>query len=172
MARMKVVVVDNDEAGNIDFADLEMKIGKHRDSIAAFMVTYPSTFGVFEENIVEIIDSVHDAGGQVYIDGANMNAQVGLTTSPGLIGTDVCHLNLHKTFCIPHGGGGPGVDSIGVAAHLAPFLPGHKVGPEASGSLCGNDSGICVPKEDGAVAGGRWCAIWICRHPSDFMDVH
>merc|ERR1719203_1931942 len=107
MAGMKVVVVNNDEEGNIDWADLEAKVEKHRENLAAFMVTYPSTFGVFEEKIVEIIDMVHDAGGQVYMDGANMNAQVGLT-SPGLIGADVCHLNLHKTFCIPHGGGGPG----------------------------------------------------------------
>ena len=149
MAGMKVVVVDNDDQGNIDAEDLAAKIEKHRESLAAFMVTYPSTFGVFEEGIVEIIDSIHDAGGQVYMDGANMNAQVGLT-SPGLIGADVCHLNLHKTFCIPHGGGGPGVGSIGVAAHLAPFLPGHVSDPEASGKLCGSD--LCVPKTDGAIA--------------------
>jgi len=107
MAGMKVVVVENDDKGNVDFEDLTAKIGKHKDNLAAFMVTYPSTFGVFEEQIVEICDAVHEAGGQVYMDGANMNAQVGLT-SPGLIGADVCHLNLHKTFCIPHGGGGPG----------------------------------------------------------------
>ena len=149
MAGMKVVVVDNDDNGNIDMADLTAKIAKHKDDLAAFMVTYPSTFGVFEEGIVEIIEAVHEAGGQVYMDGANMNAQVGLT-SPGLIGADVCHLNLHKTFCIPHGGGGPGVGSIGVAAHLAPFLPGHAVDPAASGKLCGSD--LCVPKSDGAVA--------------------
>ena len=150
MAGMKVVVVDNDDGGNIDIVDLKSKIAKHADNLAAFMVTYPSTFGVFEEGIVEILEAVHEAGGQVYMDGANMNAQVGLT-SPGLIGADVCHLNLHKTFCIPHGGGGPGVGSIGVAAHLAPFLPGHVVGQEASGDLCGSD--LCVPKSDGAVAG-------------------
>jgi glycine dehydrogenase len=107
MAGLKVVVVENDEKGNIDLTDLRAKIAKNRDNLAAFMVTYPSTFGVFEESIVEIIDAIHEAGGQVYMDGANMNAQVGLT-SPGLIGADVCHLNLHKTFCIPHGGGGPG----------------------------------------------------------------
>lgn len=107
MAGMKVVVVENDAEGNIDLPDLNAKIEKHGDKLAAFMVTYPSTFGVFEEKIVEIMDAVHEAGGQVYMDGANMNAQVGLT-SPGLIGADVCHLNLHKTFCIPHGGGGPG----------------------------------------------------------------
>ena len=150
MAGMKVVVVDNDDQGNIDIDDLNAKIAKHRDNVAAFMVTYPSTFGVFEESIKEIIESVHEAGGQVYMDGANMNAQVGLT-SPGLIGADVCHLNLHKTFCIPHGGGGPGVGSIGVAAHLAPFLPGHIMEPEASGKLCGSD--LCVPRKEGAIAG-------------------
>jgi glycine dehydrogenase len=150
MAGMKVVVVENDDNGNIDIADLKAKIEKHKAGLAAFMVTYPSTFGVFEEGIVEVIDAIHEAGGQVYMDGANMNAQVGLT-SPGLIGADVCHLNLHKTFCIPHGGGGPGVGSIGVAAHLAPHLPGHMVDPEASGKLCGSD--LCVPKKGGAVAG-------------------
>jgi len=150
MVGMKVVVVDNDAKGNIDIDDLKAKISKHKDNVAAFMVTYPSTFGVFEEGIKEMIDLVHDAGGQVYMDGANMNAQVGVT-SPGFIGADVCHLNLHKTFCIPHGGGGPGVGSIGVAKHLAPYLPGHVVGPEASGELCGSD--LCVPKKTGAVAG-------------------
>jgi len=107
MAGMKVVVVENDAAGNVDMGDLKTKIEKNKDKLAAFMVTYPSTFGVFEEGIVEIIAAVHAAGGQVYMDGANMNAQVGIT-SPGRIGADVCHLNLHKTFCIPHGGGGPG----------------------------------------------------------------
>lgn len=107
MAGMKVVVVENDAEGNVDMDDLKAKIEKNRSKLAAFMVTYPSTFGVFEEGIVEIIDAVHEAGGQVYMDGANMNAQVGIT-SPGRIGADVCHLNLHKTFCIPHGGGGPG----------------------------------------------------------------
>lgn len=149
MAGMKVVVVDNDEHGNIDYDDLTAKIAKHKDNIAAFMVTYPSTFGVFEEKIVEICDAIHAAGGQVYMDGANMNAQVGLT-SPGLIGADVCHLNLHKTFCIPHGGGGPGVGSIGVREHLAPFLPGHVMDGEASGKLCG--SNLCRPRKEGAVA--------------------
>jgi glycine dehydrogenase len=149
MAGMKVVVVENGDQGNIDMDDLKAKIAKHKDNLAAFMVTYPSTFGVFEEGIVEIIDAIHAAGGQVYMDGANMNAQVGIT-SPGRIGADVCHLNLHKTFCIPHGGGGPGVGSIGVAAHLAPYLPGHVSDPEASGKLCGSD--LCVPNKDGAVA--------------------
>jgi len=150
MAGMKVVVVDNDQEGNIDMDDLHAKINKHKENLAAFMVTYPSTFGVFEEGIVDVIHAVHEAGGQVYMDGANMNAQVGLT-SPGLIGADVCHLNLHKTFCIPHGGGGPGVGSIGVASHLAPFLPGHVEDTSASGSICGSD--LCVPKTDGAIAG-------------------
>ena len=126
MAGMKVVVVKTDANGNIDMADLHAKIDEHKANLAAFMVTYPSTHGVFEESIKDICKAVHDAGGQVYMDGANMNAQVGLT-SPGSIGADVCHLNLHKTFCIPHGGGGPGMGPIGVAQHLAPFLPGHAV---------------------------------------------
>lgn len=150
MAGMKVVVVDIDDNGNIDKEDLTAKLAKNEGKVAAFMVTYPSTFGVFEEGIKDIICMIHDAGGQVYMDGANMNAQVGIT-SPGLIGADVCHLNLHKTFCIPHGGGGPGVGSIGVASHLAPFLPGHTVGQEASGELCGSD--LCTPRSEGAVAG-------------------
>jgi len=126
MAGMTVVVVKTDENGNIDTQDLREKAEKHRDQLAALMVTYPSTHGVFEENILEIVKIIHDNGGQVYMDGANMNAQVGLT-NPGLIGADVCHLNLHKTFAIPHGGGGPGVGPIGVAEHLVPFLPGHPV---------------------------------------------
>jgi len=126
MAGMKVVAVACDQEGNVDLADLDKKIAAHRDSLAALMVTYPSTHGVFEEAIREICEKVHAAGGQVYMDGANMNAQVGVCR-PGDIGADVCHLNLHKTFCIPHGGGGPGVGPIGVAAHLAPFLPGHSV---------------------------------------------
>jgi glycine dehydrogenase len=124
MAGMKVVGVACDTQGNIDLGDLREKIDRHGDELAALMVTYPSTHGVFEDTIVEICEMIHSAGGQVYMDGANMNAQVGLT-SPGLIGADVCHLNLHKTFCIPHGGGGPGVGPIGVAPQLVPFLPGH-----------------------------------------------
>lgn len=126
MAGMKVVVTKCDEAGNIDLTDLREKAELHKDNLAVLMVTYPSTHGVFEESIIEICQMIHDNGGQVYMDGANMNAQVGLT-SPGLIGADVCHLNLHKTFCIPHGGGGPGMGPIGVAAHLVPYLPGHPV---------------------------------------------
>jgi glycine dehydrogenase len=126
MAGMKVIVVKCDEQGNIDLTDLKEKALAHKENLAALMVTYPSTHGVFEEAIKEICDIVHEYGGQVYMDGANMNAQVGLT-SPNNIGADVCHLNLHKTFCIPHGGGGPGMGPIGVKAHLAPFLPGHPV---------------------------------------------
>ncbi len=126
MAGMKVVPVACDDRGNIDIADLEAKATEHRDKLAALMITYPSTHGVFEEGVRCLCRIVHDHGGQVYMDGANMNAQVGLCR-PGDIGADVCHLNLHKTFCIPHGGGGPGMGPIGVAAHLAPFLPGHPV---------------------------------------------
>lgn len=124
MAGMQVVVTKCDAEGNIDVADLKEKAEKYSDRLAVLMVTYPSTHGVFEETIIEVCEIIHSHGGQVYMDGANMNAQVGLT-SPGLIGADVCHLNLHKTFCIPHGGGGPGMGPIGVAAHLVPFLPGH-----------------------------------------------
>jgi glycine dehydrogenase len=130
MAGLRVVVVGCDRLGNIDLADLRAKIDQHAAQLAALMVTYPSTHGVFEESIIEICALVHEAGGQVYMDGANMNAQVGLT-SPGLIGADVCHLNLHKTFCIPHGGGGPGVGPIGVAAHLLPHLPNHPAREDA-----------------------------------------
>jgi glycine dehydrogenase len=126
IAGMKVVGVACDERGNIDVADLKAKALEHAKDLAALMVTYPSTHGVFEESIKEICQVVHAHGGQVYMDGANMNAQVGLT-APGIIGADVCHLNLHKTFCIPHGGGGPGMGPIGVASHLAPYLPGHGV---------------------------------------------
>lgn len=126
MAGMKVVLVKCDERGNIDVADLKEKAAANAENLAALMVTYPSTHGVFEEAIQEICTTIHEFGGQVYMDGANMNAQVGLT-SPGRIGADVCHLNLHKTFCIPHGGGGPGMGPICVAAHLAPFLPGNPI---------------------------------------------
>ena len=128
MAGMKVVAVACDAQGNIDVADLRAKTAAHAANLACLMVTYPSTHGVFEGTIREICQIIHDAGGQVYMDGANMNAQVGLT-SPGFIGADVCHLNLHKTFCIPHGGGGPGMGPIGVAEHLVDFLPDHPVVP-------------------------------------------
>jgi glycine dehydrogenase len=124
MAGLKVVVVACDSQGNIDLGDLRARAAQHHDALAALMVTYPSTHGVFEEEIRDICAIVHEHGGQVYMDGANMNAQVGLT-SPAAIGADVCHLNLHKTFAIPHGGGGPGMGPIAVAAHLAPYLPGH-----------------------------------------------
>jgi glycine dehydrogenase len=126
MAGMHVVSVACDERGNIAVADLKAKAEAHKETLACLMITYPSTHGVFEETIREICEIIHANGGQVYMDGANMNAQVGLT-SPGFIGADVCHLNLHKTFCIPHGGGGPGVGPIGVAEHLVEFLPGHNV---------------------------------------------
>ncbi len=124
MAGMRVVIVKCDEKGNIDIEDLQEKAEAHKEELAVLMITYPSTHGVFEENVIDICNLIHEYGGQVYMDGANMNAQVGLT-SPGIIGADVCHLNLHKTFCIPHGGGGPGMGPIGVAEHLAPYLPGH-----------------------------------------------
>jgi len=126
MAGMKIVVVKCDDNGNIDVADLKAKAEQHKNDLSCLMVTYPSTHGVFEESIIEICEIIHQNGGQVYMDGANMNAQVGLT-SPANIGADVCHLNLHKTFCIPHGGGGPGMGPIGVAKHLVPFLPAHAV---------------------------------------------
>jgi glycine dehydrogenase len=124
MAGMRVVVVASTPNGSVDVRDLRAKAVEHRDRLACLMITYPSTHGVFEDDIRTICNIVHEHGGQVYMDGANMNAQVGLT-SPALIGADVCHLNLHKTFAIPHGGGGPGMGPIGVAAHLAPFLPSH-----------------------------------------------
>jgi len=124
MAGMKVVVTKCDDRGNIDVVDLRAKAEQYKDELSCLLVTYPSTHGVYEESIIEICSMIHSFGGQVYMDGANMNAQVGLT-SPASIGADVCHLNLHKTFCIPHGGGGPGVGPIGVGEHLIPFLPGH-----------------------------------------------
>jgi glycine dehydrogenase len=142
MAGFKVVPVACDKQGNIDVADLRAKAAEHSSNLAALMVTYPSTHGVFEEGIREICSVVHENGGQVYMDGANMNAQVGLCR-PGDIGADVCHLNLHKTFCIPHGGGGPGMGPIGVAAHLKPFLPGHPV-------ISGNT------RREGAVSAAPW----------------
>jgi glycine dehydrogenase len=143
MAGMRVVVVACDEQGNVDLADLHTKIDQHAGRLAAIMITYPSTHGVFETDIRDICAAVHDAGGQVYVDGANLNAMVGLAR-PGRFGSDVSHLNLHKTFCIPHGGGGPGVGPIGVAEHLVPFLPGHPLadtggtGPAVSGAPFGS----------------------------------
>jgi glycine dehydrogenase len=138
MAGMTVVTVRTDEKGNIDFSDLKAKAAENAAHLAALMVTYPSTHGVFEESIKEVCALIHNHGGQVYMDGANMNAQVGLCR-PGDFGADVCHLNLHKTFCIPHGGGGPGMGPICVASHLTPYLPGHSVvkigGAEAIGAV-------------------------------------
>mgnify|MGYP006079784717 CR=1 FL=1 len=136
MVGMKVLPIACDTLGNIDVADLKAKAEANADKLAALMITYPSTHGVFESSIKEICNIIHDNGGQVYMDGANMNAQCGLT-SPGSIGADVCHLNLHKTFCIPHGGGGPGVGPIGVAEHLTPFLPGHSQSPALSNNKGG-----------------------------------
>jgi glycine dehydrogenase len=133
MAGFKVVVVASDSNGNVDLPDLKAKIAAHREQLGALMMTYPSTHGVFEETFREICEMIHSAGGQVYMDGANMNALVGVC-KPGKIGADVSHLNLHKTFCIPHGGGGPGVGPIGVAEHLKPYLPKHSLVPEAGPS--------------------------------------
>jgi glycine dehydrogenase len=144
MAGMKVVVVKTRADGEVDVADLHAKIDEHRDRLAVLMVTYPSTHGVFEDNITDICATVHDAGGQVYVDGANLNALVGLAR-PGRFGADVSHLNLHKTFCIPHGGGGPGVGPVAVRAHLAPYLPNHPLQPTA-----GPATGV------GPVSGAPW----------------
>ena len=147
MAGMKVVVTGTDEKGNIDWDDLKEKAIEHKDNLAGLMITYPSTHGVFEAKIVEITNLIHQYGGQVYMDGANMNAQVGLT-SPSAIGADVCHLNLHKTFAIPHGGGGPGVGPICVAKHLAPFLPGNPIittgGNQAITAISGSPFGSAL----------------------------
>jgi len=147
MAGMRVVVVRCDDDGNIDVADLRAKCVEHADKLAAAMITYPSTHGVFEESIRDLCTAVHEHGGQVYMDGANLNALVGLAR-PGELGADVCHMNLHKTFCIPHGGGGPGMGPIGVAAHLAPFLPGHPVIDPTPGN--GGDKAL------GAIAAAPW----------------
>ena len=126
MAGMKVVVVKSTPLGNVDIIDLQAKVEENKENLAALMITYPSTHGVFEDKIMEICKIIHENGGLVYMDGANLNAQVGLTT-PAIVGADVCHLNLHKTFCIPHGGGGPGMGPIAVAPHLVSFLPEHPV---------------------------------------------
>ena len=147
MAGMKVIVTGTDEKGNIDWNDLKEKATEHKDNLAALMITYPSTHGVFEAKIVDITNLIHRYGGQVYMDGANMNAQVGLT-SPSVIGADVCHLNLHKTFAIPHGGGGPGVGPICVAKHLAPFLPNNPIittgGTQAITAISGSPFGSAL----------------------------
>ncbi|MEL6389329.1 MAG: aminomethyl-transferring glycine dehydrogenase [Bacteroidota bacterium] len=154
MAGQRVVLVDCDEDGNIDVSDLKAKAELHAENLAALMVTYPSTHGVFEEDIQDICATIHHFGGQVYMDGANMNAQVGLT-SPALIGADVCHLNLHKTFCIPHGGGGPGVGPIGVAAQLTPFLPSHDV--------------VKVPGSGGSISAAPFGSASICVIPYAYI---
>jgi glycine dehydrogenase len=159
MAGMKVVAVACDAAGNVDLSDLEAKAAAHHDRLAAIMVTYPSTHGVFEEGIRRLCEIVHRHGGQVYMDGANMNAMVGLCR-PGDIGADVCHLNLHKTFCIPHGGGGPGMGPICVAAHLAPFLPRHPLaggGGEADRGRAAGETGVTVDADAvGPVSAAPW----------------
>ncbi len=156
MAGMRVVPVRSDEHGNIDVEDLRARAAEHRDTLAALMITYPSTHGVFEGSVMEICRIVHQHGGQVYMDGANMNAQVGLCR-PGDIGADVCHLNLHKTFCIPHGGGGPGMGPIGVAPHLADFLPDHPVVPLHHDQSCGTIS--AAPWGSSAILPISWAYI-------------
>ena len=158
MAGMRVVVIGCDEQGNVDVDDLKAKIAEHADHLAALMITYPSTHGVFEQAVGDICAMVHDAGGQVYVDGANLNALVGLA-KPGRFGSDVSHLNLHKTFCIPHGGGGPGVGPIGVRSHLAPFLPSHPLRPEA---------GPAVPVV-GPVSGAPWGSAGILPIPYAYL---
>jgi glycine dehydrogenase len=153
VAGFRVVPVATDEKGNVDLADFEAKAKEHAHELACCMITYPSTFGVFEEGVKRVCEIVHGHGGLVYMDGANMNAQVGLT-SPGLIGADVCHLNLHKTFCIPHGGGGPGMGPIGVTEKLAPFLPGHPVvSPFANDGAAPSGTGS---KAIGPISAGPW----------------
>ncbi|MBO74691.1 MAG: glycine dehydrogenase (aminomethyl-transferring) [Flavobacteriales bacterium] len=158
MAGMKVVVVGCDDEGNIDMQDLRKLAEAHSSELGALMITYPSTHGVFEEAVLDITQLIHGHGGQVYMDGANMNAQVGLT-SPGLIGADVCHLNLHKTFAIPHGGGGPGVGPIGVAEHLVPFLPGHPVIPTGG------------EQQIDAISGAPFGSALICQIPYAYIKM-
>jgi glycine dehydrogenase len=159
MAGMRVVVISCDELGNVDIDDLKSKLAKHSGEIAALMITYPSTHGVFETAVADICELVHEAGGQVYVDGANLNALVGVA-KPGKFGADVSHLNLHKTFCIPHGGGGPGVGPVAVRAHLAPFLPSHPLHPECGPSGMGFvDGGV------GPVSGAPWGSAGILPIP-------
>lgn len=157
MMGLKVVIVECDEQGNVDVADLAAKAQEHADNLAALMITYPSTHGVYEQEIVEICEIVHKCGGQVYMDGANMNAQVGIS-KPGLIGSDVSHLNLHKTFAIPHGGGGPGMGPIGVKSHLAPFLPGHSV-THVAGQEQNNGAVTAAPYGSGSILPISWMYI-------------
>ncbi|MCZ4305228.1 aminomethyl-transferring glycine dehydrogenase [Zoogloeaceae bacterium G21618-S1] len=157
MCHMKVVVVDCDDKGNVDVADLKAKAEQHSANLACLMITYPSTHGVFEAAIREICDTIHAHGGQVYMDGANMNAQVGLT-SPATIGADVSHMNLHKTFCIPHGGGGPGMGPIGLAAHLAPFMANHVVQP-IDGPHAGQSAVSAAPYGSASILPISWMYI-------------
>lgn len=157
LAGMRVVIVECDNEGNVDIEDLRAKAGLHSDSLAAIMVTYPSTHGVFEENITEVCNIVHIHGGQVYVDGANLNALVGLA-APGHFGADVSHLNLHKTFCIPHGGGGPGMGPIGVGSHLQPFLPSHPVSP-VPGVSADNDVVSATPYGSASILPISWAYI-------------
>jgi len=157
LAGMQVVIVECDEKGNVDMADLKLKAERHAAELACIMVTYPSTHGVFEESIVELCEVVHQYGGQVYVDGANLNALVGLA-APGKFGADVSHLNLHKTFCIPHGGGGPGMGPIGVGAHLAPFLPSNPVRP-VPGLDAGNDVVSAAPYGSASILPISWAYI-------------
>ena len=157
MCNMKVVAVECDENGNVDVADLKAKAEQHSANLACLMITYPSTHGVFEAAIREICDTIHAHGGQVYMDGANMNAQVGLT-SPATIGADVSHMNLHKTFCIPHGGGGPGMGPIGLAAHLAPFMANHVVQP-IDGPHAGQGAVSAAPYGSASILPISWMYI-------------
>lgn len=158
MAGLKVVVVATDEDGNVDLADLKTKAAEYSDRLAALMITYPSTHGVFEESVRQVCDVVHEHGGQVYIDGANLNALLGVA-KPGEFGGDVSHLNLHKTFAIPHGGGGPGVGPIGVKAHLEPFLPGHPLVNDQAGSRDGNGAVSAAPWGSAGVLSISWAYI-------------
>ncbi len=157
MVDMKVVVVGCDDLGNVNVDELRAKAEQHADQLSCLMITYPSTHGVYEESIVEICEIIHTNGGQVYMDGANMNAQVGIS-KPGIIGSDVSHLNLHKTFAIPHGGGGPGMGPIGVKSHLAPFLPNHPVVP-VHGENNGNDAVSAAPYGSGSILPISWAYI-------------
>ena len=165
MAGMRVVVVACDDDGNVDVDDLRDKIEVNRDSLAALMITYPSTHGVFETAVTDICAMVHEAGGQVYVDGANLNALVAVA-KPGKFGADVSHLNLHKTFAIPHGGGGPGVGPIGVRAHLAPYLPSHPIHPECGPIGRGlTDGGV------GPVSGAPWGSAGVLQIPFAYIGM-
>ncbi len=164
MAGFEVVVVDTDEHGNVDLADLEAKAERHADRLAALMITYPSTHGVFEPAVVEACETVHRHGGQVYIDGANLNALIGVAR-PGEFGGDVSHLNLHKTFAIPHGGGGPGVGPIGVRAHLEPFLPGHPLVPDQNGSGDGLGAVAAAPWGSAGILPISWSYLALMGGP-------